>query len=33
MDMDRLAYEPREVYRDTSPAEHILRVEYSRGKE
>jgi hypothetical protein len=32
MGMDRRAYERSEVYRDTSPAEHILRVDKCRGK-
>ena len=27
MDLDRRAYERSEVYRDTQPAEHTLRVE------
>jgi hypothetical protein len=32
MGMHRRAYERREVYRETPPAEHILRVEQWRGK-
>ena len=33
MGMDRRAYERSEVYRETPPAEHILRVDKCRGKE